>query len=205
MSARQNPRYSEEDKNTSIYPSNGGFEGPKAIVMPQAEATKVYMMFQAGLIKTIYFRRIEIFDFFPANLKKALTKLKQTWIKDHEGFIRIFSTIPFFSEGEDKTKNKVIIPAIQLCQVGFSNGTYPDMEDNFLILWSQSRKTSDLDKSNFTKMFKNLVTIDLKIPRVIKVEICLSLQQQIPDKHVCQICLDEASTDAPLSSDKTKM
>ncbi|KAK8999648.1 hypothetical protein V6N11_070807 [Hibiscus sabdariffa] len=108
-------------------------------------------------------------------------------------------------EGEDKTKNKVIIPAIQLCQVGFSNGTYPDMEDNFLILWSQSRKTSDLDKSNFTKMFKNLVTIDLKIPRVIKVEICLSLQQQIPDKHVCQICLDEASTDAPLSSDKTKM
>ncbi|CAA0837255.1 Uncharacterized mitochondrial protein AtMg00860, partial [Striga hermonthica] len=117
--------YTDEDKQTSIYPVDGSYLGPKAIALPEADPMKVYMMFQSGLLSCIYFRDAHMFQYFPINIKKAISQYGKHVLGKKEGFIKIFATTPIFGEGEKS--QEVIQPAIQFCQIGISNGNYPDI------------------------------------------------------------------------------
>lgn len=112
--------YKEEDKETSIYPIDSGYQGPKAVILPEADPIRAYMLYQAGLASCIYFNNADMFKFFPAKMKTAITNVISKIVRGKEGFLRCFGTIPEFNEEGEVTQS-----AIQLCQIGVSNKNYP--------------------------------------------------------------------------------
>uniref|UniRef100_A0A7N0UD41 Ribonuclease H1 N-terminal domain-containing protein n=1 Tax=Kalanchoe fedtschenkoi TaxID=63787 RepID=A0A7N0UD41_KALFE len=209
--------YSDEDKVTSIYPVESGQHGPKAIILPEADPLKTYMMFQAGLISCIYFKNIGIFQYFPVKFKRAIQQYAGRVIQKREGFLKIYATYPVFMEGEDG----ILQPAIQLCQIGISNGSYSDMGsaehqdelsqylNNYVgillkgirtkgriifsaksvVLWSmQPRSPREQDVQLLNKFLEDVMRINYPVGELLKKELCIRLAEKFPETHVCEAC-----------------
>ncbi|CAK9326635.1 unnamed protein product [Citrullus colocynthis] len=209
-------KYTEEDKITSIYPADSKVFGPKAVALPEADPLKVFMLFQSGLVHTIYFNSMDIFRNFPIKMKRAIQLYAQRILVKKEGFLRIFSTTPEFDkEGE------VIQPAIQLCKIGSSNSKYPVIGEakeyneietflnsysvilqkgvqikgriNYsaksIIIWSlQSRPPMERDIKMLGDFLLRMMKNEYEFSEEVKKEICIMLQQYFTEDHICKIC-----------------
>ncbi|AAA50241.1 putative transactivation protein [Peanut chlorotic streak virus] len=226
-------KYSDDDKQTSIYPVDSKSLGAKAVVLPEADNIKTYMLYQCGFIHAIYFKSLDIFRYFPENMKRAIQVYAQRMLKAEkgmrEGFLRIYSTNPEFDES-----GEVVQPAIQLCQIGGSNSNYPvmgviedvDELEAFLhnytyilqkgisvqgrinysakstIIWSQqARKPSEQDIQILTEFLLRTVKNEFNFSAEVKQEICLRLQRDFSEDHVCQLCEQSSGDLEPIKEE----
>lgn len=120
--------WTEEMKVFQYYPQNRGRFGPKAVVLPGAEPLTTYLLFQSGLIDTLYLQNMDILADFPVGFIQAIKAYKDRFAKDREIYIKFYSSYPIFEVKEPAQEASILVPKIAYVQVGISNGTCPPIE-----------------------------------------------------------------------------
>ncbi|MED6168491.1 hypothetical protein PIB30_012220 [Stylosanthes scabra] len=150
--------YKDTNQIHSYYPTYRNHIGPKANILPEATEITTAKYFYSGLTDCIYIKpqsQYQQLSHFPHNIQNAIKQFFDKRAKTRTIFMKVFSSLPFYSLGGD-----LIEESRQIIILGISNGNFPPRHET---PEAHEELTEELYKLQFINNYIGLVEQTQKI------------------------------------------